>query len=186
MSIPLKILIDWGSGAMTIDYVAARNRIESVGVLCANVSNFLLGNGYTNYSSLVIVGHSLGKFELVILKNDLVMINYLKVDKRLVYVLNKLLEESFKISSHLTLHGLCSQWKTRLQESHRTMRKNLNQHEEEKINLIIFTVKTSRLSTLMETCSDSLNLLEPKTCIPTTDFPSNLELNMIQQPRCPT
>jgi len=54
------IVIDWGRGAMTIDYVAARNRIPSVADCCASVSNFLLKNGYSDHDNLIIIGHSLG------------------------------------------------------------------------------------------------------------------------------
>jgi len=54
------IMIDWGAGAMTINYVAARNRIPKVAQLCGNVCNFLIAKEYTSLSKLVLIGHSLG------------------------------------------------------------------------------------------------------------------------------
>lgn len=48
------------TGANTIDYGTARNRINGVSTVVANFINFLISNGFTAHSRLSVIGHSLG------------------------------------------------------------------------------------------------------------------------------
>lgn len=57
-----KIVIGWGLGANTIDYGAARNRINDVSTVAARFIDLLISNGLTNHGRISIVGHSLGEF----------------------------------------------------------------------------------------------------------------------------
>ncbi|CRK98905.1 CLUMA_CG011978, isoform A [Clunio marinus] len=54
------IVVDWGAGANTIDYVSARNRINSVADVVARLIDFLVNNGLTQTTRVYVVGHSLG------------------------------------------------------------------------------------------------------------------------------
>ena len=54
------IVVDWGLGANTINYIAARNRVSDVGVVLANFIDFLHEHGFTDHSRVSIAGHSLG------------------------------------------------------------------------------------------------------------------------------
>jgi pancreatic triacylglycerol lipase len=55
------IQIDWSVGAGTINYISARNRVESVGIVVANFLNFLVDNQFIESMERVsIAGHSLG------------------------------------------------------------------------------------------------------------------------------
>jgi len=53
------ILVDWGSGARDINYVAVRRLVPTVADYCARVLNFLLDIGYIN-KNITLVGHSFG------------------------------------------------------------------------------------------------------------------------------
>lgn len=53
-------MVDWGAGAQTIDYIAARNRINDVATVVARFVDFLIANGFTNHNRVIIAGHSLG------------------------------------------------------------------------------------------------------------------------------
>lgn len=55
------IVVDWGRGANTINYISARNRVNEVGTLLARFIDFLhLNSLLTNFNRLHIAGHSLG------------------------------------------------------------------------------------------------------------------------------
>lgn len=54
------IVVDWGAGAQTINYVSARNRVNQVGPVVAEFIDFLHLNGFINFNRLNVVGHSLG------------------------------------------------------------------------------------------------------------------------------
>lgn len=58
----LQIVVDWGWGAITPDYISARYRINDVSVVLSNLINFLIENGYTTHAQITIVGHSLGEW----------------------------------------------------------------------------------------------------------------------------
>jgi len=51
--------VDWGVGAQTVNYIAARNRVGGVGGHCANYAVWLNSNGVA-YANMVSIGHSLG------------------------------------------------------------------------------------------------------------------------------
>lgn len=53
------IVVDWGAGAQTANYAAARDRINPVGLLVGQFCDFLNVHGM-NFNSLTISGHSLG------------------------------------------------------------------------------------------------------------------------------
>lgn len=55
------VVVDWGRGANTINYISARNRVNEVGPLLARFIDFLHQNGFILFfSRLHIAGHSLG------------------------------------------------------------------------------------------------------------------------------
>lgn len=54
------IVVDWGAGAQTINYISARNRAIEVGPTVATFIDFLDLNGFINFNRLNVVGHSLG------------------------------------------------------------------------------------------------------------------------------
>ena len=54
------IFVDWSLGSSTINYIAARNRVNLVGPLVAQYLDFLHENGALNFSRLTVVGFSLG------------------------------------------------------------------------------------------------------------------------------
>ena len=54
------IVVDWGAGAQTINYISARNRVNEVGPFVATFIDFLDLNGFINFDRLNVVGHSLG------------------------------------------------------------------------------------------------------------------------------
>jgi pancreatic triacylglycerol lipase len=54
------IVVDWGVGANTINYVAAANRITQVGAVIAQFCDFLAVEVGVNYETISLVGHSLG------------------------------------------------------------------------------------------------------------------------------
>ncbi|CAO1342054.1 unnamed protein product [Diamesa hyperborea] len=54
------IVVDWGVGAITINYISARNRVNSVGPFVASFIDFMDLNGFINFNILNLVGHSLG------------------------------------------------------------------------------------------------------------------------------
>jgi pancreatic triacylglycerol lipase len=53
------ISIDWGVGAASINYIAARNNVDPAGELAAEFMEFMLTQG-ADYNRMVVVGHSLG------------------------------------------------------------------------------------------------------------------------------
>ena len=54
------IVVDWGAGAQTINYITARNRVNNVGPFVATFIDFMNLNGFINFNILNLVGHSLG------------------------------------------------------------------------------------------------------------------------------
>lgn len=54
------IVVNWGAGAITPNYVLAQSRVDDVGNVVANFIDFL--NMYTGipFSSVSVIGHSLG------------------------------------------------------------------------------------------------------------------------------
>lgn len=54
------IVVDWGIGANTINYVSARNRVHPVGVVTANFIDTLVDIGGLNTQTTHIIGYSLG------------------------------------------------------------------------------------------------------------------------------
>lgn len=54
------ITVDWGVGANTINYIAARNRVNEVGPLTARFLDFLNLSGGMSFDTLSVIGHSLG------------------------------------------------------------------------------------------------------------------------------
>lgn len=54
------IFVDWSEGAQTINYIAARIRINAVGELVARYMDFLDQNDALIWSRLTVVGFSLG------------------------------------------------------------------------------------------------------------------------------
>lgn len=54
------IFVDWSLGSSTINYIAARNRINFVGPLVAQYLDFLHENGALDFNRLTIIGFSLG------------------------------------------------------------------------------------------------------------------------------
>lgn len=53
-------MVDWGAGAMDINYVRSRSRVPEVANVVANLINFMASNGLIDLAETVIVGHSLG------------------------------------------------------------------------------------------------------------------------------
>lgn len=54
------ITVDWSVGAITINYIAARNRVGDTGRFVANFLDFLHLNNFVNFETLHVIGHSLG------------------------------------------------------------------------------------------------------------------------------
>lgn len=54
------ITVDWGVGAQTANYPAARNRVGAVGGVVARMIDFLNAQGGQAFNNIAIVGHSLG------------------------------------------------------------------------------------------------------------------------------
>ena len=55
------VVVDWGVGANTINYISARNRINEVAPIVARMIDFLHQNGFISaFNRLNIAGHSLG------------------------------------------------------------------------------------------------------------------------------
>lgn len=54
------IVVDWGAGANTVNYISARNRINEVGPVVATLIDFMHENGLIAFNRLNLVGHSLG------------------------------------------------------------------------------------------------------------------------------
>lgn len=52
--------VDWSLGAQTINYVAAKNRVEPVGRLLGDFIDFLHENNAMRFEDLIVVGYSLG------------------------------------------------------------------------------------------------------------------------------
>jgi pimeloyl-ACP methyl ester carboxylesterase len=54
------IVVDWGAGAQTPNYLTARNRVGDVGAAVARMMDELVGAGLSAFSRINVVGHSLG------------------------------------------------------------------------------------------------------------------------------
>lgn len=54
------IVVDWGLGANTINYITARNRVGEVGALVGQFCDFLHENNVLDFSRLYLIGSSLG------------------------------------------------------------------------------------------------------------------------------
>lgn len=54
------IALNWQKGSDTLNYLAARNRVEDVAEHLANFINFLTNKHKLNLKDLTLVGHSLG------------------------------------------------------------------------------------------------------------------------------
>lgn len=54
------IVLDWGAGANTINYITARNRVNQVGVVLAIFCDFLHEHNVLDFSRLYFIGGSLG------------------------------------------------------------------------------------------------------------------------------
>lgn len=54
------VVVDWGAGAQTPNYIAARNRVGSTGGAVARLIDLLDANGFSTFDKINIVGHSLG------------------------------------------------------------------------------------------------------------------------------
>lgn len=54
------IVVDWGAGANTINYIAARRRVKPVGLQVGKFIDFLVIDGGMKLTDLMIIGHSLG------------------------------------------------------------------------------------------------------------------------------
>jgi pancreatic triacylglycerol lipase len=54
------VAVDWSAGAMTNNYITARNRVPSVGAFLARFVDFLHANGFIRFETTHIIGHSLG------------------------------------------------------------------------------------------------------------------------------
>jgi pancreatic triacylglycerol lipase len=52
--------VDWSVGASTSSYITARSRVEDVGRVVAQFVDFLSRVGSMNFSTLSLIGHSLG------------------------------------------------------------------------------------------------------------------------------
>ena len=55
-----KVVVDWGVGAMDINFFASRFRVNPVSVVVASFINFLIANQLASYNSVAIIGHSYG------------------------------------------------------------------------------------------------------------------------------
>ena len=56
----MKIVIDWGRGAITPDYAVSRLRVEPVSKVVAKFVNVLIANQFATNDNIAIAGHSLG------------------------------------------------------------------------------------------------------------------------------
>lgn len=54
------IAVDWGAGAQTPNYVAARNRVGPTGEAIAVLIDTIQAEGLTTFGQVNVVGHSLG------------------------------------------------------------------------------------------------------------------------------
>lgn len=54
------VVVDWSAGARTPNYIAARNRVGSVGGAVARLIDFMYAEELTSFEKVNIVGHSLG------------------------------------------------------------------------------------------------------------------------------
>lgn len=54
------IVVDWGEGANTINYISARNRVNEVGPLVGQFINNAVNSNGLQLSNTYIIGHSLG------------------------------------------------------------------------------------------------------------------------------
>lgn len=55
------VIVDWGAGAQTINYLSARNRVNEVGPFVAEFINFLVSKKLvSSHKKINIIGHSLG------------------------------------------------------------------------------------------------------------------------------
>uniref|UniRef100_A0A182S672 Lipase domain-containing protein n=1 Tax=Anopheles maculatus TaxID=74869 RepID=A0A182S672_9DIPT len=54
------IAVDWGAGAQTANYIAARNRVASVGDIISRMVNTLVSATGTSRNNIYLIGHSLG------------------------------------------------------------------------------------------------------------------------------
>lgn len=54
------VVVDWGAGAQTSNYLSARNRVGSVGAAVSRLINTMIANRLTASGRVIIVGHSLG------------------------------------------------------------------------------------------------------------------------------
>lgn len=54
------IAVNWQAGANTINYISARNRVDSVGPFVARFIDFLAEFGGMDLESVILIGHSLG------------------------------------------------------------------------------------------------------------------------------
>lgn len=54
------VTVDWGAGAMTNNYITARNRVPAVGAFLARFVDFLHANNFIRFETTHIIGHSLG------------------------------------------------------------------------------------------------------------------------------
>ena len=54
------VVVDWGAGAQTPNYVTARNRVGDVGAAVARLIDAIQQAGLTAFNRVNVVGHSLG------------------------------------------------------------------------------------------------------------------------------
>uniref|UniRef100_A0A182N2H5 Lipase domain-containing protein n=1 Tax=Anopheles dirus TaxID=7168 RepID=A0A182N2H5_9DIPT len=54
------IAVDWGVGAQTVNYIAARNRVASVGDIISRMVNTIVSASGTSRNNIYLIGHSLG------------------------------------------------------------------------------------------------------------------------------
>ncbi|XP_058063201.1 pancreatic triacylglycerol lipase-like [Anopheles bellator] len=54
------ILVDWGVGAQTVNYIAARNRVASVGDIVSRMINTIVTATGASRGNINVIGHSLG------------------------------------------------------------------------------------------------------------------------------
>lgn len=54
------IIVDWGKGANTINYISARNRVKTVYPVLASFIQFLSGHTGMQLDTVSLIGHSLG------------------------------------------------------------------------------------------------------------------------------
>ncbi|KAG5668798.1 hypothetical protein PVAND_016724 [Polypedilum vanderplanki] len=54
------VVVDWGAGAQTPNYLTARNRVGEVGATVATMMNNLVSAGLSGWNRINVIGHSLG------------------------------------------------------------------------------------------------------------------------------